>query len=133
MATPAAVLSILVKADTKAAQAGLVKMDRGLKTTAGRMDGMDKSAKRSQRSFAAIKTGAVAAGGGLVLAGLAAKKAFREFEEAEKATSQTRAVLKSTGEAGEDHRRRDREPRRTSCRSSRASTTRRSSRARTCC
>ena len=58
---------------------------------------MDKAAKRSQRSFAAIKTGAVAAGGGLVLAGLAAKKAFREFEEAEKATSQTRAVLKSTG------------------------------------
>ena len=99
MATPAAVLSILVKADTKAAQASLVKANRSLKATAGRMDDTDKAAKRAQKGYARITTAAYAAGGGLVVAGLAAKKAFREFEEAEKATQQTRAVLKSTGDA----------------------------------
>ena len=99
MATPAAVLTILVRADTKAATAALGKTDKALKGTATQMDGVDKSSRRSQKSFAALKTGAYAAGGGVVLLGLGAKKAFREFEEAEKVTGQTRAALKSTGEA----------------------------------
>jgi hypothetical protein len=54
----------------------------------------------SRARFAKVgKAAAIGFGAGVAAAGFAAKKAFTEFQEAEKATAQTSAALKSTGRA----------------------------------
>jgi hypothetical protein len=90
MATPAAVLQVLVDTRTGPAVRGLARVNTQLGATES----------RAQKTTAALKTMAKA-GALLGAAGLAAgiKKSFDEFRQAEKVTRQTEAVLKSTAGA----------------------------------
>ena len=92
MAQPAAVLSVLVTANTKQATTGLMRLNTRLAST----EGKTKTAAASMKAFG--KTAALAGGvAGVGALAFGAKKAFGEFREAQKVTAQTRAVLKSTG------------------------------------
>ena len=92
MTQPAAVLRVLVQANTKGATTGLLRLNTTLAAT-------DAQAGKTRGQMAAMAKTAGKVGVALGAAGLAlgVKKAFGEFREAEKATNQTRAVLKSTG------------------------------------
>ena len=77
------------------------------------MDGLDKSSGRSRTSLAKFGTvAAYGAAGGVVTLGLAAKKAFREFEEAQKTTSPDAGGVEVDRRCREGDRPRGREPRR---------------------
>jgi hypothetical protein len=94
MAAPAAVLNVLVTANTKGAMTGLARVNTRLAATGAQ-------AGKTQSAMLGMAKTAAKVGAGLGAAGLAfgVKKAFDEFREAEKATAQTEAVLKSTGHA----------------------------------
>jgi Fe2+ or Zn2+ uptake regulation protein len=94
MAAPAAVLNVLVTANTKGAMTGLARVNTRLAATGA-------AAGKTQGAMLTMAKTAAKVGAGLGAAGLAfgVKKAFDEFREAEKATAQTNAVLKSTGHA----------------------------------
>jgi hypothetical protein len=104
MASPAAVLSVLVKAD------GIAKTNAQLQSlhgdldksskVAGRLgDDLDKSSRKGSKALGALKSSAGLAAGAIGAAGLvgALGAAVSEFREAQKATAQTNAVIKSTG------------------------------------
>jgi hypothetical protein len=90
MATPAAILSVLVQAD-------------GISRTSRQIKGLDtdlgKAEKSSSKMGGALKTAAKVAGGVVAFEALrrGVGAAVSEFEEARKVTAQTNAVLKSTG------------------------------------
>jgi hypothetical protein len=84
LATPAAILSILVTANSRQAQAELLKVNKQLSATETRSDKMRKAAGAA----------GLALGGALALG---ARAGFRELAQGAKATAQTNAVLKSTG------------------------------------
>jgi len=102
MATPAAVLSILVKTQgAQAAAAQLGGIDKSGRAAAGGLKRAESQAKRSSKTFSAL--GATVKGAGVLIgaAGLAkgVSTAVSEFREAQKVGAQTNAVLKSTGDA----------------------------------
>src|SRR5215207_436363 len=102
MATPAAVLSILVKAQgVQATSAQLRGLDKSARTAGTGMAATEKHAKRTSRTFSALGSAAKTAGPLIGAVGLAAglKTAVGEFREAQKTGAQTTAVLKSTGNA----------------------------------
>jgi phage-related protein len=88
MATPAAILSILVKAD------GISKTSQQINT----LDkDVDKAGRRGHKSMMMFAKGAGAAGVALGVLGVAVGKSVSAFQESEKISKQTNAVLKSTG------------------------------------
>src|ERR1700754_3305060 len=102
MASPAAVLSILVRAQgVQAASAQLGSLDRSGRTAAAGLAKTEASAKRSGKTFSAMGSAAKSAGVLVGVAGLAGgvKSAVSEYQEAVKVGAQTTAVLKSTGGA----------------------------------
>lgn len=98
---PAAVLNILVKANTTQANLGLAKVNAQAKMTATHFETVDRGSGRVGKSLAAVgKTAAfVGATGGFAVLGVGIKKAIDEGIEAQKTMKQTEAVLKSTGGA----------------------------------
>src|SRR5689334_23133793 len=101
MATPAAILSILVQTQGAQVAAGQIRaVDKAGKTAGGNLTALEKSAKRTGKSFSLLGTAAKSAG--LLLGGIGLTKAVGsmvdEFREAQKVGAQTTAVLKSTGE-----------------------------------
>jgi len=102
MATPAAVLSILVKAQgVQATSAQLTTLDKSARKAGTGIAQVEGHAKRGSKTFSALGTAAKTAGPLIGAVGLAAgiKTAVGEFREAQKAGAQTNAVLKSTGNA----------------------------------
>lgn len=106
MASPAAVLSVLVKADgiakTNAQLQGL-HGDLGKSSkAAGRLGAdLDKSTRTGSKALAGLKSAAGLAGIAIGAAGLAGavKDSIAEYREAQKVGAQTNAVIKSTGGA----------------------------------
>ena len=86
MASPAAILSILVKTE-------------GAQATAAQLTAVDKAASRSHKTFSALGAAAKSTGIALGVGGLTLglKRSVDEFREAQKVGNQTNAVLKSTG------------------------------------
>lgn len=102
MATPAAILSLLVQTEgARAAAAQIRSVDTAGKSAGGSLKTLEGNAKRSSKTFSLLGTAAKSAGvliGGVGLA-KAVNTAVSEFREAQKVGSQTSAVLKSTGSA----------------------------------
>jgi acid phosphatase family membrane protein YuiD len=106
MASPAAVLSVLVKADgiakTNAQLQGL-HGDLGKSSkAAGRLGtDLDRSTRTGSKALAGLKSAAGLAGLAVGAAGLAGavKASIGEYREAQKVGAQTNAVIKSTGGA----------------------------------
>ena len=98
MASTAAVLNILVTANTAQATTGLARTNTQLKTTAATANTATAATTKASTGMRALGT-AAKWGGAAVVAGLAVglKKAVDEAREAQKATAQTRAVIKSMG------------------------------------
>ena len=99
MATPAAVLNILVKANTKPAQMALGKTQAGLKQTAARIDDVDKRTRRGAKGMKTMggavgqlsgKMGKLAAGAGAVAAG------YMAISEGKEAVAVTTDLAKAT-------------------------------------
>jgi tail lysozyme/D-alanyl-D-alanine carboxypeptidase-like protein len=102
MATPAAVLSILVKTQgAQAAAAQLGGIDKSGRAAAGGMGKAEAKAKSSSKALSSLGSAAKGAGVLLGAAGLAKgfQSAVSEFQESVKVGGQTTAVLKSTGGA----------------------------------
>jgi len=102
MATPAAVLSILVKTQGAQAAAGqLSALDKSGRNAAGGIGKAEGAARRSSKTFSVMGSAAKSAGVLVGAAGLAKglSTAVSEYREAQKTGAQTTAVLKSTGEA----------------------------------
>jgi len=102
MATPAAVLSILVKAQgVQATQVQMATLDKTARKAGAGLTVVESGAKKSTSSLASLGQAARVSGGLIGAAGLAAgvKIAIGEFREAQKVGAQTNAVIKSTGGA----------------------------------
>jgi hypothetical protein len=89
---PAAILSVLVDANTRAATASLMKFN-------SRLSDVDKQSGKTSKGLKTLAYAArvTAGAGGFAVLGLAIKKAVDEARDAEKTMKQTEAVLKSTG------------------------------------
>lgn len=91
MATPAAVLNILITANTSRANAALTSTQKQLRNT-------DTVATRTTRRFSGLEKAAI--GVGAVLGGalaLGARAGWQELQESARVSAQTAAALKSTG------------------------------------
>lgn len=102
MATPAAILSLLIQTQGAQAAAGQIRaVDKAGKSAGGNMTALEKSTKRTSKTFSLLGTAAKTVGPLLGAVGIAkAVGAMNaEFREAQKVGAQTTAVLKSTGDA----------------------------------
>jgi hypothetical protein len=102
MASPAAILSILVQTQGAQAAASQIRsVDKAGKSAGGSMGALEKSTKRTSKTFSLLGTAAKTVGPLLGAVGVAkAVGAMNsEFREAQKTGAQTTAVLKSTGNA----------------------------------
>jgi hypothetical protein len=100
MATPAAILSILVKTQGATAAAAQLKgLDSSARNAGDGLDRVSDRGKKSSSVMAGVGKAAKIAGPLVGAAGLAAglKSAVSEFEEAQKVGANTRQVIKSTG------------------------------------
>ena len=99
MATPAAILSILVNAETGAATVQLAGMQKQLETTHGHATTLEQSSGKLSKTLGGISTPAASATrslAGLAKAALAAGGAFVAFEAAKSAVESTVALGEAT-------------------------------------
>ncbi len=78
---------------------GLAKVNTEAKATATHFGRIDDASKKTHHRLRAVgRTAALVGGaGGFAVLAVGVKRSFDEFQEAERATKQTRAVIKSTG------------------------------------
>lgn len=93
MATTAAVLDILVNAQTGKATAELKSLDKTLQKTG------DRAHKSSGRLGKGLKVAAIGAAAGFAAVAYEATRAYKAYEESYKVGKQTEAAIKSTGGA----------------------------------